>query len=808
MLLPFSALLAPAREAFARAGGWLPRIETPRTLAASLAPPPVAESDGPSGDRVLDLLHAAALLRQQPGGAARERADRRGHAQRVAAVVEAALALRESALQRPPHARAAYWEQARRHCPAPSGPGALEATLLRLAVEWAAGEVPAATDVLFSLRPGAWVVVRVGGADVLADAVAAASAAARVPALHVDLDRVVAAPAVPVRRVCEDREHEALAAASLALQALQEGRAPVALVALDRELMRRVRALLDRRGVPVQDETGWALSTTPPAAALMARLRAASPAAGADARLDWLKQWPPARRSPRALEALEALWREARVRDADRAPAEALWALAQERLAPWHEPRERPLADWLSLLAADLARDAPGGRTDDDPAQRQLAAALRLDAEDGAWQALAASHVLDLAGFTAWVDATLEAARFEPPPAADAQVVLTPLARAIGRPFAAVIVAGADPVRLGVVEPAPSLVGEPMAQALGLEGRAERRERQRLALLHLLRVPSVAFLRRHRDGDEPLGPSPEVQALALRSAARGQPWPEERPWRPVVQAVARAAVRRPAPTAGAELPERLSATALQSLRDCPYRFFARSVLRLAEADELEAGLAKRDYGNWLHGVLHRFHRERQPGQDDAAALAASAEAETQAQQLDGAELLPYRASFEAFVPAYLRWLADRDAQGWRWEDGETEREARPAALHPQWLQGRLDRLDRGPGGLLQIIDYKTGRADELKRKVRDRLEDTQLAFYAALAGEPCSALYLALDDAGAPLAIEHEQVDRTAQVLVQEIGAEFARLRAGAPLPPLGEGPTCELCEARGLCRRDHWDDA
>jgi ATP-dependent helicase/nuclease subunit B len=31
------------------------------------------------------------------------------------------------------------------------------------------------------------------------------------------------------------------------------------------------------------------------------------------------------------------------------------------------------------------------------------------------------------------------------------------------------------------------------------------------------------------------------------------------------------------------------------------------------------------------------------------------------------------------------------------------------------------------------------------------------------------------------------------------------RLREGAGLRALGEGSACEYCQARGLCRRDHW---
>ena len=48
--------------------------------------------------------------------------------------------------------------------------------------------------------------------------------------------------------------------------------------------------------------------------------------------------------------------------------------------------------------------------------------------------------------------------------------------------------------------------------------------------------------------------------------------------------------------------------------------------------------------------------------------------------LDPAELLPFRAGFERFAPAYLAWLDERDAQGWRWREGETDERSKRALL--------------------------------------------------------------------------------------------------------------------------------
>jgi ATP-dependent helicase/nuclease subunit B len=64
-------------------------------------------------------------------------------------------------------------------------------------------------------------------------------------------------------------EETASVVAQQTLRWLGEGRATIALVALDRLLARRVRALLERAEVLVRDETGWKLSTTSAAASIM-----------------------------------------------------------------------------------------------------------------------------------------------------------------------------------------------------------------------------------------------------------------------------------------------------------------------------------------------------------------------------------------------------------------------------------------------------------------------------------------------------------------------------------------------------------
>jgi len=833
-LLPYAALLPAARQALADAGGWQPRVETLATLRVQIGPR--LPGSGPGPDVVLNRLQAAQWLREQPAGAAWAREDARAFRQGVDALVRSAESLQAAAACCAPEAREAWWLEARALLAGGSGPGGIERLLARIALEWAASGEAGDADALRRLRPSAWVLLRAGGPDRLADAVLTEAAAQGTPGLVLDADPPLDDPFTlalahepPTEALCPDAEGEAQAACAQVLAELQtRPDAQVALIAQDREGVRRVRALLERFGVPVIDDTGWRLATTRAAARLVAMLRAAqglrpgrADTSAADQRLDWLKDDPLGLARPEALATLEAHWRGRRVDEEAQAQAEALWTAAQARLAPLLATRRRPLAEWLRALSAlCLAEPAEAARWRDDAAGRAVLTELRLEphvGQDGAWAALASQATMTLDDLVAWVDEVLAEASFVPPHDSQARVVITPLARAMLRPFDAVIFPGTDERRFGVVEPQPELIPHSAAQTLGLDGAAAQRTRETLAFAQLLRQPRLTLLRRVAEGSEPLGASALVERLRLAwLAAPGgaRELPRTTPRLPT-RLVAPQPVMPPLPTAGTRWPSSLSASAVEALRACPYRFYSRVLLGLGEADELDRSLAKRDYGNWLHAVLYRFHLDRVPTQDlaaDSARLHQAAQDEQAESGHSESDLLPFLASFEALAERYLRWLHSREAEGWRWAHGEQERRIAPKALEGLSIHGRLDRLDRHPDGRVQLLDYKTGSVSALKDQLSDRSEDTQLAFYAALVAsegevppEAVSAAYLALDDRVSPVELAHAQVGASAVMLVDGLAAELRRVRAGEPMRALGQGELCEHCEARGLCRRDHW---
>lgn len=829
ILLPFVQQLAPARVACSRRAGWAPRIETTQTLARSLIPAAGGRPGRISYDVATDRLAAAALLRPHAHKAGWARRDAQAFDHAVAAVVETAHALAKAAAAVPPDERSAYWDRGRATWPAAGGPGANERLLARVALEWAALAPPPATDVLFGLSPSAWVVVRAGGSDPLADALITSASARGIPCCLLDADPTPSrlfdglSDTVPKTFLADGFEAEAQATAAQVLRHLQAGEVPVALVAQDRVLVRRVRALLERQAVRLADETGWKLSTTRAAAAVASLLRASAAGASPDDVLDWLKAsclpsaavW-----TPTAVDAIEAAWR----RHGWRGPS----AVDATRLAPsaqrlWTDAlcilenlgsAARSLADWRHALAAALNATSAGARMQSDEAGRQVWQALGLGRGHGD----ADGALLDAITFRRWVDDTFEAASFMPKAPPDAQVVITPLRRTVLRTFGAVVFPATDDLHLGRTALLPSLVNEAQAEALGIPTTGERQHRELLAFAHLVQQARVTLLRRRSHDGQPLAASRHLERLRSALSARGLHLEEAADPREVRAFAAQPALP-PAPSAPDLLPSRLSASACEALRACPYRFYALRMLGLQGDDELDEEVAKRDYGTWLHAVLLRFHVERAPcgpraREADAERLQAAAAAVQAEQALDPAEFLPYAASFKRFTGHYLDWLQERDAHGAVWVDGELALSASPPAWAGIGMHGVIDRVDsvpRNDGPVIELIDYKTGSVQALRTIVKTRQEDTQLAFYAALmaaqseaAGE-VAATYLALDDSKRIQVVSHPDVEFSAGQLVAGIGRDLVRLRHGVGMPALGEGALCEHCDARGLCRRDHW---
>ncbi len=828
VLVPYAQLMDAGRRAWAAAhpSGFSPRFESSRNWAAALQPF-VPGTDDLGLDMARDSLVAGALIDR----VAPAQADAALRAAMVSRLVESARQLAPLAAAVPPEQRLAWAEPLRQSIVPGSQALHWEGLLASLALTWASTS-NYATDVLWQASAGPG-----GDADLLVvlqgfqqDPLAAALARrweGHVLVLPLQAGEDVPPDACRARlHACTDAEDEAQRAAACVIVQVNAGRMPVALVANDRLLTRRISAMLHGAGLSVRDETGWRLSTTHAAACLMSLLRAADARASTDEVLDLLKQTD--RGTQPQVRAFEALARElgvSRWRAASSHPR--LAPLLPEGLAgPLEALRaSRPLASWLGALAEALRATGLWASLQTDPAGEQMLQVLRLGegaanelvqvGQAAAGAPAAGGARLSLAAFTAWVREVLEGASFTPTPVGEASVVILPMPQLLGRAFAATVVPGCDETHLS---PSPEPPGDWTAaqrQLLGLPSREALAQAALGAWKALLGLPELDLLWRTQDRGETVLPSAWV--LGLDAAAGADP-------RGALALRARVAPR-PAPSARDVLPDSLSASAYQDLRDCPYRFFALRQLRLAEAPELEGEPDQRDMGNWLHAVLRAFHERRgdaRPGREaDRASLDRLADETAIAMGLQagegGAGFLSYEAVWPALREGYLDWLEAFEAAagrpGPRFERAEAELKASAGG----WpLFGKLDRIDRqdSPEGVVPfVIDYKTESRARTLDRVKQPLEDTQLAFYAALLPEETlRAAYLSITDQrgegprDAPtLLIEQTEVLLARERLREGLAHDLSRVTAGAPMPALGEGRVCEHCAARGLCRKDFW---
>ena len=124
------------------------------------------------------------------------------------------------------------------------------------------------------------------------------------------------------------------------------------------------------------------------------------------------------------------------------------------------------------------------------------------------------------------------------------------------------------------------------------------------------------------------------------------------------------------------------------------------------------------------------------------------------------------------------------------------------------LVGRIDRMDRMPDGSVLLLDYKTESGGKTKQRVKEPLEDTQLAFYAALLPEDTlRAAYVNVGERDGTEMSEQPDIVAARDALIEGMVSDVQRIRAGAAMPALGEGAVCDFCQARGMCRKDFWHD-
>jgi ATP-dependent helicase/nuclease subunit B len=617
---------------------------------------------------------------------------------------------------------------------------------------------------------------------------------------------------------CPDLEALAQGVAVRLRQWLAEGRRHIGIVALDRLAARRLRAVLERENILLQDETGWTFSTAVVSHVLDRWHDLVANGAYHRDLFDLLKSrflfadLPEAERFA-AVHALErAARREGLTQGLDRfielarrqglAGVLPLLSRLAEAQRQFTAPGRLPLATWLQRMLAVLDRLGAHPLWLADSAGRQLLDLLqRLGRElegDG--------HRVGFKDWRAWLTLQLDTATFLDD-AVESPVRLTHLAAARLREFDAVILLGADAAHLPARTSA-ALFSDAARQELGLPGQVARRDAALSALRDLFGGVEQSLIVWQESGAAgPNPPSPWLELLDLfHRLAYGQSLRVE------LESPAPGLAALPPPPGAptlAKLAERLSASAWQTLVQCPYRYFARYGLGLWQEDEVGETMEKRDYGDLVHAILARFHA-RHPVLLAEARPTLDADLrqfgrETFARWLDSDPFAQaWWLRWERRLDAYLDWALERESQGYRWQAAEQgfEHPLDCGEAGTLRLEGRLDRIDR-QGEVIAVLDYKTLSRAVLRRKLKIPGEDVQLPFYALLTGAREAAFVGLDDDTIANIGVEGD-LGAAAQAEAMRIAVTFAALAGGARLPAQGTPEVCEYCEMRGLCRREH----
>jgi len=250
-----------------------------------------------------------------------------------------------------------------------------------------------------------------------------------------------------------------------------------------------------------------------------------------------------------------------------------------------------------------------------------------------------------------------------------------------------------------------------------------------------------------------------------------------------------AIARQAEPSLEAFLPRRgdgllLSASDIDTYRTCPLKYKFARVFRIPSEPTLN-----QRFGILVHQVLERYHQSAGHSVDELFGLL---EAGWRRGGFGaGDEERQLHAKAQAALRRYAERTRDEDTEPVWFEKGFQFR------MGAHTLRGRVDRVDRLPGGGYELIDYKTGRP----RSAAQLREDVQLSLYALAAREAWQveserqSYHYVLDDEKVPLPAA--EIDRD---WIAETVMEVADGILGQGFEPTPSYSACAMCDYRIAC--------
>lgn len=271
--------------------------------------------------------------------------------------------------------------------------------------------------------------------------------------------------------------------------------------------------------------------------------------------------------------------------------------------------------------------------------------------------------------------------------------------------------------------------------------------------------------------------------------------------------------------------------ALERYLDCPFKYFARHVLRLKEEDDEEQTMTAEERGRFLHQVFETFFKAWGAEGHGAITLDTLDDALARFARVAEARLAALPPAEQAVARAWLlgspasSGLAERvfsrEAQNPSSDiverllehpiDGEFELGASPSRRTIS-LRGRPDRIDLHADGTLVVIDYKTGRAPERSRALQlplyARCAEQRLRGYRGRDWRAAGGMYVAFGEPRLTVPMEGRGSagDAMAEGEARAVSA-VAGIEAGQCPPRPADLYRCTMCPYQTVCRKDYVED-
>jgi DNA helicase II / ATP-dependent DNA helicase PcrA len=231
----------------------------------------------------------------------------------------------------------------------------------------------------------------------------------------------------------------------------------------------------------------------------------------------------------------------------------------------------------------------------------------------------------------------------------------------------------------------------------------------------------------------------------------------------------------------------LSASDIDTYRMCPLKYKFARVFRIPQEPTVH-----QRFGILLHQVLERFHAQDTTSGTLAELLGLLDSGWRRAGFGDGEEERQLRGKAAAALERYHARFETQESEPVWFERPFTFK------LGAHLLRGRVDRVDRLPGGEYELIDYKTGRP-----KTSTQLaDDVQLSLYAVGAREAWrldasrQAYYYLLDDQKVDVPADGDDRSEWVRDVATEV-AEGIRSQGFEPTPSFA---VCSVCDYRLVC--------